>query len=420
MGSNDNRKAYLNMQNGNTSVPAQAGAKENTGEKKRVLVISETIVLPVERGNRKRIWNLINSFREEGCEVDFLFLQTYSEDDPAATREWIGEEHFITFRNKKRTFPVFLKRKVRKALEILHIPGLMFKYFTLDEAMSPEIDAFMKDLLSRRHYDVVWAEYIFNSRPLLSVPEGTVKVLDTHNAFTFKRQMYEAVGYKNYQYALKKNVEAEGLKRADWVVAIQEEEERFFREIAPEVKHCTIGENMPEREPYVAQGKNVLFLGSYYVVNREGVSHFIRNIWPRVKKLQPDAVLQLAGTICRHVPDSDDYVKLGFVEDLEECYRQARVVINPVHYGTGLNIKTIEALSYAKPLVSHGVGVRGLSSDFPIARVEEDDEAFAQAVAEILADDEKALELSRNTGEFMKRYREKNRQAMREILGTGR
>ena len=385
---------------------------------KRILFISETVVIPIERGNRKRVYNLINLAKEAGCTVDFLYLHTYSNEDVAKTREWIGEDHFYTVENKKRSFGVFCKRKVRKVLEILHPSGL-FKYFSIDEKMDPAIDGFMTEFFKEHKYDVVWIEYIFNSRPLLSVPEGVVKVIDTHNAFTFKRQMYEAVGYKNYEFALTKEEEAKGLSRADWVVAIQEEEADFFRTIVPQsTKVCTIGENMPLKEAAVAPNKNILFIGSFYVVNRDGIKHFTQDILPFLKKKGVDYNFQIAGTICKHIPDSDDYEKLGIVDDVGETYRNARVVINPVRHGTGLNIKTIEALSYTKPLVSHSIGVRGLRSDLPIAKVTDDDEAFADAIIELLESDEKAKELCDNARSFMEEYQKKNQQAFDEIIGS--
>ena len=386
--------------------------------KKRILIVSETIVIPVERGNRKRVYNLVNMMQKAGHEVDYLYLDTYPEEDVSETRKWIGEDHFFSVRNRRRSFPVFCKRKVRKVLEILHIPGL-FKYFTIDEKIDPAIDGFMEGFFKEHHYDVVWAEYIYNSRPLLAAPSDTVRVLDTVNAFTFKRQMYEAVGYRNYEFALKKEEEAKGIARADWVVAIQEEEADFFRSIAaPGVKVCTIGENMPDTEPYIVNNRNILFLGSYYVVNREGVRYFIEKILPIVRRLVPDARFQMAGTICRHIPDSDDYEKLGVVDDVGDTYKNARLVINPVHYGTGLNIKTIEALSYSKPLVTHSIGIRGLKADFEIARVSDDDEGFAKNIARLLTDDEAALSLSRNAQRFMTEYRKKNLDALAAIVGS--
>lgn len=384
---------------------------------KRVLFVSETIIMPLDRGNRKRVYNLINMMREYGAEVDFLYLDTYPEEDVTATREFIGEDHFYTALNRKRSFPVWLKRKVRKVLEILHIPGL-FKYWNIDERMDPAIDDFMKDFYSKHSYDVVWSEYMYNSRVLLTAPSGVTKVIDTVNAFTFKRQMYEAVGYKNYEFAVTKKEEARGLKRADIVVAIQEAEEEFFKTIVPkDIKVCTIGENMPYLEPYVTNSNTILFLGSYYVVNRDGVKHFIKDILPLLKESGVDYQFKLAGSICKHIPDSDEYEKLGYVDDIDETYKEARLVINPVRVGTGLNIKTIEAISKSKPLVSHQVGVRGLNNEKAFALVSDDPKEFADYVIKILKDDDTAMELSRNGAEFIKEYKEKNIANLKMILG---
>ena len=383
---------------------------------KRILFISDTIVMPLERGNRKRVYNLINMMREHGCDVDFLFLHTYPEEDPALTKEFIGEDHFITFKNKKRPFHVWLKRKVRAVLEILHIPFL-FRNFSIDESLSPELGPFLTKLFEKEHYDIVWCEYIYTSKALLYVPEGVTKVIDTVNAFTFKRAMYDAVGFKNYIFAINKKEEARGLKRADYVVAIQKEEEEFFKTIAPEdVKCLTIGENMPVKEPYAANTNTILFLGSYYVVNREGVKDFIANVLPLLKESGVSYTFKLVGSICKHIPDSDEYIKMGYVEDIEDSYKDARLVINPVNQGTGLNIKSIEAISQTKPIVSHSVGVRGLKSDKEFAIVADDPKSFADAIIKILKDDELALNMSKNAAAFMKEYVESNNRSLEMIL----
>ena len=87
-----------------------------------------------------------------------------------------------------------------------------------------------------------------------------------------------------------------------------------------------------------------------------------------------------------------------------------------MHVGTGLNIKTIEAVSKAKPLVSHSVGVRGLSTDRPFALVADDDQAYAEEILTLLKDDEKAMELSTNASMFMKQYIAKNDASLQKIL----
>lgn len=386
---------------------------------KKVLMIADMLIMPLTGGNNKRLYNLVNMMRENNCEVDFLFLYHNKKEDWQPTIDFFGQEHFLEFDNHKRTLGVFLKRKVRAILTILHLEGLMFKYFTVDEKISPDIDKCMKQLFEKRHYDIVWAEYEYLSKALLYVPDGVLKVVDTLNAFAFKREMYEAIGYKGYAYATTKKEEAKAINRADWCIAIQEDEEKFFNTIKEDhLKVCTIGENMPTTEPYVADSKIILFVGSHYVVNQEGVKHFIKNILPLVKKQVPDCSFKLVGAICKCIPDSDEYEKLGYVDDVDAAYREARLVVNPVHVGTGLNIKTIEAVSKAKPLVSHMVGVRGLNPEKPFAIASDDDKEYANAIALILNSDEKALELSTNAYNFMNSYMAKNLSSFINILNS--
>ncbi|MCR4937098.1 MAG: glycosyltransferase family 4 protein [Lachnospiraceae bacterium] len=383
---------------------------------KKILFITETVIMPIDRGNRKRNFNLINSLKAKGAEVDILYLDTYSEDDPALTKEWAGEGHFYSIRNKKRSFPVFIKRKIRKLLEILHFQ-VAFKYFSLDERVDPDLPAHVADFIKDKGYDQVWVSCVYNSAALLNIPEGIVKVIDTVNVSSVKRQEYEAVGYRNYEFALKKDVEKKGLLRADAVIAIQDEEESFFKEMLPSsVRTFTIGENLPLCKAAVSSSKKVLFLGSTYVINIEGFKFFKEEILPVLKKTCPEAEVVIAGSICSRIPDDPAYEKRGWVEDLDALYEEARLVINPVRHGAGLNIKMAEALSYAKPVVSTIRGMRGLRAGVEPALSTDDPEMFALYIRNLIRDDAAALELSKKAESFMLEYTKKNDRALEEIL----
>lgn len=54
---------------------------------------------------------------------------------------------------------------------------------------------------------------------------------------------------------------------------------------------------------------------------------------------------------------------LGPVKNIEYYYKIARVAINPVSYGSGIKIKTLEALCYGIPLVTTSHGVSGINPD---------------------------------------------------------
>ncbi len=53
-------------------------------------------------------------------------------------------------------------------------------------------------------------------------------------------------------------------------------------------------------------------------------------------------------------------VEHGFVDDLGAVYRDTDIAINPVRFGAGLKIKTVEALASGLPLVTTAEGARGL------------------------------------------------------------
>ncbi len=78
----------------------------------------------------------------------------------------------------------------------------------------------------------------------------------------------------------------------------------------------------------------------------------------------PNAELRVVGTLGLRVETDDPSVKImGLVDDLDAAYAGARVVINPAVAGTGLKIKTVEALCHHCPLVTWPSGVEGITPD---------------------------------------------------------
>jgi glycosyltransferase involved in cell wall biosynthesis len=92
---------------------------------------------------------------------------------------------------------------------------------------------------------------------------------------------------------------------------------------------------------------------------------------------------------------------LGHKDDLDEEYAAAAVVINPAWIGTGLKIKTIEALSRGKPLVTTPKGIEGLPREAgQSAFIAKDDENFADAIIRLMTDSESRQILSRSALAF--------------------
>jgi succinoglycan biosynthesis protein ExoO len=95
----------------------------------------------------------------------------------------------------------------------------------------------------------------------------------------------------------------------------------------------------------------------------------------------------------------------GCVPDLAPYYRQAAIVINPVPYGSGLKIKTVEALAEGKCLVCTEEAIRGLGSpeEVPVV-VAGLKQGMSDRIMELLEDATQRRNLERRAWEYAKAH----------------
>jgi len=110
----------------------------------------------------------------------------------------------------------------------------------------------------------------------------------------------------------------------------------------------------------------VLFIGSMgYRPNAQAADALVQEIWPSVLARIPEARLVIIGgrpeLAASYPPRDPSVIFAGFVDDLDQWYRRARVVCCPVHYGAGTRVKIIEAAAHAKAIVSTHLAAEGLN-----------------------------------------------------------
>lgn len=96
---------------------------------------------------------------------------------------------------------------------------------------------------------------------------------------------------------------------------------------------------------------------------RSGIDRFIREGWPRIRAVCPEAQYWVAGNNDPATAERWEKVPgvrvLGFVADLAAIYEQIWFTLCPVWAGSGTNIKVLESLAFGRTCVSTVVGQRG-------------------------------------------------------------
>ena len=239
---------------------------------------------------------------------------------------------------------------------------------------------------------VLLNEYIWMSRILPLITGDVLKVIDTIDVFSTKRQKVLQFGIDDLH--VEPQEEAKRLRYADLVLAIQDEERQELQQLLPAKHVVTTGVDFDVVEdPGIPSGRRVLYVASDNPMNRKGLSDFLRFAWPQIRRDVPDAELLVVGNVSRALSvDAPGVIRLGPVDDLGALYREARVIINPAVAGTGLKIKTLEALGHLRPIVTWPSGTDGLPSELAALCVTVQDwYDFSRRVAAVLAAEEPVL-----------------------------
>lgn len=355
-----------------------------------------------------------------GHGVSFLHLQQPLQFPEGPLRAFWGDRLHV-FRGG---FPAsWLRRGQRKLLRVT-AKTLHFD-LPVDAYHDPAAGRYLASLFDSRPFDVVLVTYVFQSRLLESVPAGVHKLIDTQDVFSNRYQLYGEHGQTREFFSTSPEEEGKALDRADTVIAIQEGDARHFRSIG-HTPVRVIGDLAPPlaeiaRSDVTAVEPAMLFVGGPMGINVHGVGWFMDEVLPLVRRQVSDAELWLVGGIGDRINRPGPGVRVfGFVESPEALYRRAAVVINPQRFGTGLSIKSVDALRRGRPLVTTASGARGLETGSGTAFLQGDSvEEFARHVVAVLRDPAWATALGEAAWTFSREYHRSNLEALAEVVSQG-
>ncbi len=345
----------------------------------RVLVVSPVPTWPITLGNRNRIVQVNRALQREGAHVALLH---YPSDE-----EWRGRLPRDAMAQMARQWTEVFHCPVTRPLHSRPSSG---PDHAADDWWDPAIGQMLDWLLKVGRYDALLVNYTWLSKALDHAPGGMLRILDTHDRFSGRREMLAAHGIAAEYFHTTEEQERLALGRADLVWAIKDQEAEVFAALTHRPVRTLLHMEPPAPPAPARDADGVLRLGvvgGRNNINASNIRRFLEVADAYLRRTLLPIEIVVAGSVCGLLEDLRlPYLRqLGSVESMDTLYDQVDAVLAPLAFSTGLKIKVGEALARGKPLISHAHAFEGYVPAHPFHECA-DFEAMMRAAHRLVRD----------------------------------
>lgn len=401
----------------------------------KIAMFSAVPPVPAHEGNRSRILALSRAVREQGHDLSFVWLR--AGDDSSGDRTAIvaefGEDrlHEVWPEGGMAGLLFFLRwlprRLARKLCRVLGMPK--GTYARLDERARYGWRRPIQAVMETVQPHVVLIEYVHYSFVALEPRlDRASYIIDTHDSYSEQETALRSGKARAREWMfLRPGDEVAGFRRADVILAIQQQEADLFRRQLgshprnPQVAVVSHFVDLSAPPVMEHEARRALFLGSRNASNVRSCRMLIDQVLPLVLRTMPDFRLVLAGQVCEAVEDHPAVLKLGRVGEVREAFVMAPLLINAMVMGTGINIKLLDAMAAGVPVVSTETGARGVPERFRSGiKVcpDGDPEGLALMLLGLISDSAQRRRLGHSCRADAERWNEEQHAQLRAVLAA--
>ncbi len=345
----------------------------------RILVIDARMLLPDQDSGSLRMLNLLKVFKELSCHITFMprnlqYLSPYSEQLQSIGVETIYVPHVVS------------------VAAYLEEYGRYFDYVIISRAEVAE-----------HHMDDV-KKYCSQAKVIFDT-------VDLHYLRELRAYELEKKDHLKKAAMKRKQEELSFIKKADMTFVVSPVEKEVILKELPGSR-IEIVSNIHQiygRGNAFEDRKDILFIGGFeHYPNTDAVTHFVKNIFPRILTKIPEMKFYVVGSkspkTIRNL-SSGNIIVTGYVEDISPLFDNIRLTVAPLRYGAGVKGKINMSMGYGVPVVATAVAAEGmyLTHDQDIL-LAETDEAFADAVVKVYQEKSLWQKLSDNGIKNIEKY----------------
>lgn len=319
---------------------------------KNVLIVASQSPYPTYHGGAFDVFEKLKGINSLGFSIDLVITTKFE----------IKQEHHTYM--KQFVDNLYIVQRKNRVVDLLKTKPIQY---TSREKL--------REIELKKEYDFVLLESEYLSSILENKTLIYKKILfRVHNNETYYfKQLANSSNniFKKIYYwldALKiKKVTDDILERADriWYISNKELEQSSYSEKSIFLPP-PINETFSKNE---SNNHTILFIGSLFMENNvQGLDWFLKEIHPHIIEKYSDYKLIIAGSTGEESEEKfrNKYSKIEKVQlflnqkSLEQFYEQSNVFINPMFYGSGVKLKSINSLVKGLLLLSTDVGAEGI------------------------------------------------------------
>lgn len=332
-------------------------------KRQKILFLTQLLPYPLNSGGKITIFKTLE-FLAQNHEVD-LVCHSWSRQD------W---SHEAMFRRMVREF-VMLDLKRKSPLPHLLLQNLSGKPYFVFRDVSRAMETAVRRQIQKNTYDLIYTDIFMMPYVTPEFPGKTI--LEKLNVEAELVSRYRSL-LGNPLVKMLLSIEAENLWRfelassasVDLTITLTEKDKQSLVNRGAEGRKITVIppaakiDDIQPVEPDLSS-RDIVHIGTgHWPPNVDGLLWFAREVFPQVVRVVPDARLKIVGKEpprrIRRLHDGKQTLVFGYVEDLDEIYRQTGVFIVPLRMGGGIRIKILEALAQGLPVVTTSVGCEGI------------------------------------------------------------
>ncbi len=303
----------------------------------------------------------------------FQLLKRVAQDFEVTLLTFVEDDSDLRFLHQAET----VCRRVETVLRRGYLPLSWFAYEPFEEFNVPEMRQKIKELLCEEDYDLVhfeWTQMVLYADLFRDIPRLVTEIEVNYAAHRTllgveENPLRKPRLYYNTLQTLYREVEL--CRQVDHVICVTGEDRGYLEPylVRPplEVVNTGVDTQAFAYSSSREEPNSLVFVGAFrHAPNLDAMKFFTRQILPGVLDEIPDAHLYIVGSSpppeIRRLEKHPNITVTGFVDDIQQYYERAAVVVVPLRTGVGIRGKILEGWSVGKAMVATSLACQGIEA----------------------------------------------------------